>query len=207
MQELPPALRAIQDDLNVEAPALVLPFPLRGHEGKVTVFYEVNRDAGAYGFDLLGLPFPVEHAHGFPVCRATIDYGGPGYRAAMGWIQVVTVRDHAAAAVTRSPDLPPIHDGLESPFLTFGFAPTFFDAPGPNPPRADETWIADTFLAACPDVARTRRVAPVLGFRWGYELSAGRPEPHPLEETGAQAWEDLLPTLRNGFPSWRFEKS
>jgi hypothetical protein len=188
-----------------ERPALVLPFRLRGYDGEVSVFYGVNDDAAALGFDLLELPFPSERAHGFPLCAATIDYAGPGYRAAMGWIQVVTVRDAATGEVTPSPDLYPMHYGLETPFAPFGFAPTFFDAPGPNPPRSDETWLADTFLTACPDVARTRRVAPLLAFRWGYELRAARPAALPIEERDLDAWTDVLPTLREAFPSWTFE--
>lgn len=41
---------------------------------------------------------------------------------------------------------------------------TLFDAPGPKLPRSDETWLAESFLAACPDVARSKRVQGVAGF-------------------------------------------
>jgi len=32
----------------------------------------------------------------------------------------------------------------------------------PNPPRTDETWTAWTSLTICPDVGRTKRLAPVM---------------------------------------------
>jgi hypothetical protein len=43
-----------------------------------------------------------EHARGFPVCTATIDYPGRGYRRFFGWVQRVRSTDtHSGAARSR----------------------------------------------------------------------------------------------------------
>jgi hypothetical protein len=181
-------------------PALVLPFRLRGYDGRVSVFYGVNRHPARWGFQHLGLPFDIALTGGFPVCRAVVDYAGEGYHAVMGWIQVVTVTD--ATGVRASVDDFPMHRGLETPFAEFGERPTLFDAPGPNPPRSDETWMAESFLAVVPDVARSRRVQAVLGFRWGYELTAMRATPLPVEAASETDWQRCLDALRRDYPAW-----
>lgn len=185
-------------------PALTLPFRLHGFAGKVTVRYGENRDPTRWGFDVLGLPFDIALAHGFPVCQADIAYDGSGYRAMMGWIQLLTVRDTHANAEDVSMDLLPIQTEADTPFCEFGQAPTFFDAPGPNPPRANEQWLASTFLAVCLDAARTRHVSALLGFRWGYDLCDARPTFLPLEPLTASGWNQHLPFLRESSPTWRF---
>jgi hypothetical protein len=184
-------------------PTLILPFRLRGEAGQVTVFYGANRDPRAVGFDVLHLPFDLSLTEGYPVCRMTITYGGSGYRAYMGWLQLITNRDPVTGKVETSIDLMPIHDGVDSPFAVFGIAPTFFDAPA-NPDHATEDWIADTFLTVCPDVARTRQVAALLGVRWGYALREQRATPLPLGPIAAQEWDHHLPLLRGLYPKWEF---
>lgn len=183
---------------------LALPFHLHGFAGRVTVRYGENHDPAYWGFDVLGLPFDIALAQGFPVCEANITYDGPGYRAMMGWIQLVTVRDAHTAREDISMDLLPIQSEADSPFCVFGHAPAFFDAPGPNPPRANEQWLASTFLAVCPDAARTRHVSAVLGFRWGYNLRDGRATLLPLEPLSVSGWSQRLTLLRESYPAWRF---
>lgn len=184
-------------------PALNQLFQLRSYAGRVDVYYGVNRDPHWTGFDLLDLPFDLTLTLGYPTIRATIAYDGPGYRAYMGWIQLITNHDPATGVSTSSVDLMPIHAEVDSPFATFGVAPTLFDAPA-NPDHETEDWIADTFLAFCPDIARSRRVAALLGFRWGYALRARRASPLPLTASDAVAWDACLPTLRRQFPTWEF---
>lgn len=150
-------------------PALTVPFHVRGYDGRVSVFYGANTDPAHWGFNLLALPFDIALVEGFPVCEAVIDYAGAGYRAAMGWIQVVTHTDLTGRAWA-SVDVAPMPWQSDNPLANFGYLSAMFDAPGPNPPRRDETWGAETFLAIVPDVARSRRVQAVLGFRWGYDL-------------------------------------
>lgn len=189
--------------------ALTIPFRLRGFDGHVTVRYGANDDPASWGFDLLRLPFEIARVRGFPVCEAEIAYGGTGYRAFMGWIQVITVTPHDTdsmpAASWTAIDLLPVQAPDETPFTVFGSAPTFFDAPGPNPPRSDETWLAETFLAIVPDVARSRQIAALLGFSWGYALRAGQPTLLAAAMLGAEDWNKHLAYLGQHFPSWRFE--
>jgi hypothetical protein len=180
----------------------VLPFRVRGYDGRVSVFYETNHDPARWGFQHLDLPFDIALAGGFPVCRAVVDYAGDGYHAVMGWIQVVTVTN--AGGARASVDVFPMHRESDTPFAEFGERPTLFDAPGPNPPRGDETWVAESFLAVVPDVARSRRVRAVLGFRWGYELRGMRATPLPVEVAGEAGWRRCLDTLRRDYPTWAF---
>lgn len=91
----------------------------------------------------------------------------------------------------------------DSPLAGFGYLPTFFDAPA-NPDHPDGEWVAETFLVALPDIARTRRLAAVTGFRWGYRLAAGIPAPLPAAPIGPQRWEARRPMLTSAYPSWTF---
>ena len=193
--------------MKVLQPTLTLPFDLRGYSGKVTVFYGVNEDPEYWGFGFLNLPFPLEFIKGFPVCEARIDYEGQGYTATMGWIQLITVKDRATSETWVAIDQMPNQDGIDVPFTPFGHLPTMFDAPGPNPPRSDETWLAETFLVACPDVARTRTVEVVTGFSWGYELEAMKATSLPAQGLELAAWNKHLPYLKQTFPSWTFSET
>src|SRR5579872_5729490 len=132
-----------------QQPSLALPFRLRGYDGHVSVFYGENHGPHLTGYDALNLPFDLALTAGYPACRAEIAYNGSGYRAFMGWIQLISNRDILAGAEETSIDLMPIHQDMDSPFTVFGKAPTFFDAPA-NPDHETEDWIADTFLVACP---------------------------------------------------------
>jgi hypothetical protein len=168
----------------------------------------VNQDAHVLGFGELNLPFEIAETHGFPICEAEIEYDGPGYRATMGWIQVVTVDalapdQFSGAAV----DTYPAMWASDSPFVTFGHRPGIFDAPGPNPPRTDEMWSAETFLAVCGDVARQRTVQALLGFRWGYRLASGRATSEPLETASESDWRRCVAILKAHYPNWDFETS
>lgn len=187
------------------APALRLPFQLRGHPGTVVVRYGENRDPVAVGFDALHLPFDVQTTVGFPVFDASIEYEGTGYRAFLGWIQLVTVRDTKTGEESTTVDeLPFWREKGDVPFFAFGSAPTTFDAPGPNPPRTDEQWEATTFLVGTPDVGRTRRLAPIIAVRWGYTLVAGRATPVPVRAVPVAEWERLVGVLRARYPDWEF---
>jgi hypothetical protein len=120
--------------------SLALPFVLRGASGRVHVELLRNTDPVRLGHALVAIGFDEERFRGFPVVRASITYSGEGLRAAMGWIQVVR---HIAAdrlgevAVDRFPLGPE-----DSPLYTYGYLPTFFDAPA-NPDHPDGVWQAD----------------------------------------------------------------
>lgn len=193
----------MSEPISPEPPSLTIPFRVREHDGQVSVFYTVNSNPARLGFELLELPFPLSRIEGFPVCRAEVLYAGEGYNRLMGWIQVITVTE-ANGSQWASVDVAPIFWEDDSPFAAFGYLPTLFDAPGPNPPRSDETWVAETFLVIVPDIAKTRRVTPVLGFRWGYELRSSRPQPLPATAVGEAEWQRCLDALTSRYLSWDF---
>ncbi|MGH2588771.1 MAG: hypothetical protein ACRDJE_27935 [Dehalococcoidia bacterium] len=168
------------------------------------MFYHVNADPAYWGFGLLSLPFDISLTEGFPVFQAVIDYSGAGYHAGMGWVQIVTVTG-PGGRVRSSVDVAPIFRDIDYPFAEFGHLPTLFDAPGPNPPRSDETWVAESFLTVVPDVARSRRVRAVLGFRWGYDLKEMCAAPRPVELTSEADWQRCRAVLQDRYPNWEFD--
>ncbi|HTT00002.1 MAG TPA: hypothetical protein VMI33_25655 [Streptosporangiaceae bacterium] len=194
---------------QVPDPALVLPFTCRGDAGTVAVHYGVTADPAGVGFDIVasGSGFDEARFRGFPVVRAEVSFGGAGYRAFFGWLQIISrsVAESGAADVTAdvTVDLPPMLAEADSPLAGFGYLPTLFDAPA-NPDHPDGQWIAETFLTAGPYIARTRRLASLTGFRWGYRLAAGRPAPLPPSPIGPDRWAAHCPRLAAAYPNWTF---
>ena len=180
--------------------SLAVPFRLRGLDGLVTVDTAVNEEPARWGYDLLG-QFPMEQPLGFPVVHASVAYPAEGYRAVMGWIQLVyhgEDRDNPEVMV----DLPPQHVEAGTPYAFWGFSPTFFDAP--STPRSGIHWVADAFLATSPDALMTRSVMPVCGFRWGYATTREPPEISPPERVRAVAWDRARAVLAERYPAWEF---
>ncbi|MFF0345967.1 hypothetical protein [Kribbella sp. NPDC004875] len=171
-----------------------IPFTARGHHGVISVRVEPNTDPTASGH---GLVVPeVDGFHGFPICTASLTFDGRGITAIFGWIQVVTNGPDVTV------DLLPNLDRTD-PFYTYGYLPTFFDAPA-NPNHPDGTWRADTFLVLVPDVIRSHAIKPVAAFTWGYNLTSGHPTllpPHPLPPTN---WSNHRPLLEQSHPTWTF---
>jgi hypothetical protein len=193
-----PAIRYQSPD-----PALVLPFACRGDAGAVRVHYGVTSDPAALGFDLVAAGFDNARFAGFPAMRAEVSLDGEGYRAVVGWLQVISRSVAATGELIVEVDLPPVLAAAGSPLAGFGYLPAFFDAPA-NPDHPDGDWVAETFLVAMPDIARTRRVAALAGFRWGYRLAVGRPAALPAEPVGPQRWDAHRPMLTSGYPGWTF---
>lgn len=98
----------------------------------------------------------------------------------------------------------PVFWEFDAPFVVFGSTPTLFDAPGPNSPRAHDLWTAESWLAVCADTLRTRQVAPVCGFRWGYDLTAAPPAPFSPSVLDAGEWDCAATTLESSFHPWTF---
>ena len=168
-------------------------FRLHGLLGRVAVVVEPNRKP-----EELGCP---PHAEGFPVCSAAIDYAGRGYRAALGWIQLVRSSDGAAGGDAFELDPVDALGRVPHPFCWFGFAPTLFDAPSRRA-RSPLHWTAHSFLAF---VATERRVGALLGFSWGFTIQDGHvslASPAPLDASG---WEGHLALLGREHPDWAFE--
>ncbi len=180
---------------------LTIPFRLRGFPGEVVVYYTVNESPALWGFDLLHLPFDVNETIGFPVFLATTRYDGSGYRAVMGWSQVLTITPHDGTKPLFAIDHAPADGDKRSP-AAFSYLPSLFDAPGPNPPRNNERWEAESYLLVCPDVARSRRVMPILGVRWGYDLVQRSLSILPLTPLDETDWRRVVPLYRSECPAW-----
>jgi len=195
-----------------------IPFKLKGHDGKVSVFYGSDDDPIKAGFDsLAGLNIDIDRCHGYPVMHARIEsYGGSGYRTICGWVQIVTNiyfdshdTEKAKSETFVSMDVAPVFQDTNIPFAAYGNLPQIFDAPCLNLRQyAKLRWIADTFLTSVPTRSRDEEVLWLLGFRWGYietDIPGDRPELLPLEVTDAQVWNKHLPYLREQHRSWKFK--
>ena len=197
-----------------------LSFTLAGYQGFIALYYGPDNDPVKAGFDFIpGINFPTDLCLGYPVMQAQIEsYAGFGYRMLCGWIQIITreclpTADQGQEDAYRSCSIdliPTMHD-LESPFATFGFLPSFFDAPCRNlGDNVKLTWIADTFLTTVPLRTRQEEISWLAGFRWGYrEYAPSEEKPVellPLEITDSQAWNSHLAFLRNEFDTWRFQQ-
>lgn len=179
-----------------------LEFRLRGFHGNVRVLATINDDPARWGYRLLGIdPAIVKAAHGHPVVQATVDFAAEGYAAELGWIQIVS--HTTATEPTRVIcDVPPQMTDSGMPFMSFGTRPTFFDAPADTVPSSQ--FRATAFLTYSPDVLITKVVAPVCGFRWGFDKVAGQPRSIPIERAETADWELMANQLRSLYPAWDF---
>jgi hypothetical protein len=179
-----------------------LEFRLRGFHGSVRVLATINDDPARWGYHLLGFDETfVEAAHGHPVVHATVDFPAEGYAAELAWIQLVT------HTIPTQPtrvfcDVAPQMADSGMPFMSFGTRPTFFDAPADSVPSS--RFRATAFLAYSPDVLMTKVVAPICGFRWGFDKVAGEPRSIPIERAGAADWDRMAQQLHSLYPAWDF---
>jgi hypothetical protein len=167
------------------------------------VHYGVNEDPKRWGYHLLGLAFDIDVARGFPVIEAHVDYPAGGYAAVLSWIQVARYWVAAEEDPTVVIDVPPQMRETGVPYLSFGIRPTLFDAPA-FATEDDVTWRASSFLTHTPDALMTPVVEPICGFRWGYDLRKGVPQPINLDEAVRTDWLDARDELTRHFPAWSF---
>jgi hypothetical protein len=180
---------------------LDLTFRVRDRDGAVHVEVTPNDDPEDIGHPLVAIGYDRDVFRGFPVVTAEVSYDGRGVRAWMGWVQVIERHDDDGAVVAEV-DGPPWSERL--PFYTFGYLPTFSDFPA-NPDHPDGDWVADAFLVVIPDVVRSRVLAPVVGFRWGYRLVGGRAVAlFAPTEARAEKWEHHRALLGASYPDWSF---
>jgi hypothetical protein len=185
-------------------PAVVLAFRWQDQTGHVLVHYGVTTDPAAAGFGLVaGGGFDPERFCGFPVIRAEVEFGPDSYYAVFGWLQIISRTTSAAGEATTEVDRPPMFAGLDLPLAGFGYLPVMFDAPA-NPHHPDGDWVAETFLVAVPDIARSRRLTALTGFRWGYRLHGGIPTTLPASAIGPERWAAHQPMLAQAHPNWSF---
>ncbi len=181
---------------------LDLPFRLRERDGSVHVEVSRNDDPADIGHPLVAVGYDVTAFRGFPVIEATIRYDGRGPRGWMGWVQVVERHDDDGS-VLADVDVADLL-GEHSPLYCFGYLPTFSDFPA-NPDHPDGDWVAHAFLVAVPDVVRSRALAPVVGFRWGYRLVSGSPvDLFAPTRLPLAAWDGHRDLLESGYPGWTY---
>lgn len=179
-------------------------FALRGLNGRVEVLRTANDDPRRWGYHLLeaALGFPPEKAEGFPVVSAKVRYPGEGYGAAMGWVQVVWMREADGGEEQAIVDKPPQLADDGSPYCYWGPEPSFFDAPSTT--ARLELWSAHAFLVASPDAVMTKEVRPVCGFSWGFSNTGLDPEAAPVRPIGDEAWSAARDVLARSYPAWSF---
>jgi hypothetical protein len=172
-----------------------LDFRLRDASGSVEVLVEPNTDPESLGCPLF--------ARDFPVCTATVAYGGKGYKAALGWVQLVRSTDGASAGKAFEMDPFEPLGPSPHPFCFFGFAPVLFDAPA-RPKREDMDWTAETFLCFVAMDSNQREVRAILGFSWGFSIRSKQISLTPPVRLSAAEWNKHRPLLRREHPAWSF---
>jgi hypothetical protein len=175
-------------------------FTWNGVGGRVDVECIPNDDPLAYGSW-----WP--NALGYPVCTARVAYPGRGYRAMLGWVQLVRSSDNNSGGEQFEVDPFALFGDAPSPYCWFGIEPTLFDAPS-RPETAPTEWIAHSFLSTTPMIevmgGNPRRVLPLLGFAWGFEPRDGTIELRDVTRLVTQDWDAHLPVLRASYPLWTF---
>jgi hypothetical protein len=168
----------------------------------VIVEYGVNEEPVRWGYDLLQLDVSLESVKGFPYCSASVAFEGEGYAALMGWIQIVQFGGTEQDAIV---DVASQLGDMGSPYVTWGPAPTFFDAPCTVASKHKGLiWTATTFLVASPDALMTRAVQPVCGYQWGYAIPDEQPKLAPLTIAPPATWDAACTSLRERYPTWEF---
>ena len=117
-------------------------FKWDGVAGSVDVECVPNDDPPSYGSW-----WP--DAFGYPVCTARVAYPGRGYRAMLGWVQLVRSSDNDSGGEHFEADPFALFGDAPSPYCWFGIEPTLFDAPS-RPEAAPAEWVAHSFLATTP---------------------------------------------------------
>ena len=102
-------------------------------------------------------------------------------------------------------DRPPSLLDRDLPFLSFGYAPTVFDAPAFNS-LPEVGWHARLFLCTPPMLSRKETIRPLFGVAWGYRIDAEgrRPTPYPLASATHADWSETRRALTAGHPEWKF---
>lgn len=174
-----------------------LEFVHLGDRGTVSVYVVANDDPARLG--------KGEEARGFPVCSASIDFEGRGYRALMGWVQLVRSTDNGSRGVDFEMDPARFFEDSPAPFCWWGFAPSLFDAPSRDT-REQMDWMAHSFLAFVPrDQGDVKEATPLLGFSWGFRIDdSGRIALTGVEPLSASDWNAHSALLTATYPTWRF---
>ncbi len=174
---------------------LTLPFSYNGVVGAITAVCEPNDDPALRGCagGSLNLPF----------LTATIAIKLSGYRAMVGWVQLVRSSDNASKGAAFEMDPFSLFAEVESPYCFYGHLPTLFDGPS-RTSRQDMSWIAHSFLAVSPVRPVARSVRPLAGFSWGFDIRAQHVTFRTPTALTEDEWHDHLTILGAAYPNWSF---
>ncbi|MGH3318012.1 MAG: hypothetical protein ACRDO0_17865 [Nocardioidaceae bacterium] len=171
-------------------------FSFGGEHGRVLVEVVANADPVSVG--------KTERERGMPMCTASVEFSARGYRALLGWVQLVREPDSAAPFRIDPFDL---FEESTAPFAWYGFRPALFDAPSRWREGAVR-WEAHSFLTIGPWDVDRRLVVPLVGFAWGYDqdsLGEGL-RLSPLRLLGPTDWDSHRSSLAGRFPAWTFDE-
>jgi hypothetical protein len=177
-------------------------FSWAGTTGTVDVMCMANEAPEAYGCW-------AAVAKGFPVCIARVSYPHMSYRTMFGWVQLVRSTDNDSLGQEFEVDPFALFADAQSPYAWYGIEPTLFDAPSRESAVPLE-WVAHSWLATTPvDEIRDgkpRRVVPLLGFDWGFQVVDGRIELRDIAGLGTDDWRADVAVLERSYPSprWTF---
>ncbi|MGW4221549.1 hypothetical protein ACWEJZ_31625 [Streptomyces bacillaris] len=176
---------------------MIIPFLRDDMQGSLMVTVERVDDSAAIG--------KHSSARGFPSCTAVVDFPGRGYRALFGWVQMVRSTDNSSAGSTFDMDPFYLFEDAPSPYAFFGLNPTLFDAPSRD--RRDPlNWTAHSYLAWTPMDDTERRVLPLAGFSWGFDITPDRSITlQPVRPLSPGNWDAHLPYLDTTYPRWSFD--
>ena len=176
-----------------------LEFTWDDHRGHVSVDCRTNHDPAEIG----ALP----GSDGLPTCIATVEFPNLGYRAMFGWVQLVRSSDNSSGGAEFEADPFVLFGDAPNPYCWYGLNPTLFDAPSRSD-RGDMDWEAHSFLATTPleEVMawQPRRIIPLVGFAWGFEIAGGEVRIRPAEALSLSRWNDHTPILRARYGMWTF---
>jgi hypothetical protein len=175
-----------------------LDFEWRGERGNVQIDCRVNDDPDGLGC------FPG--AAGLPACTATVNFPHLGW-SMLGWVQLVRSTDNATKGAVFETDPFVLFGDAPSPYCWYGLNPTLFDGPSRSS-RDDLEWEAHSFLATTPldevMALQPRRVVPLVGFSWGFDISNGQTEIRPVRQLSRERWNAHTSVLRAKYPLWNF---
>jgi hypothetical protein len=177
-----------------------IPFTRAGGSGSIHVTVERVVDPAAVG--------QTSEARDFPCVTARVDYPHRGYAALFGWVQSVRSTDGPTGGRSWETDPFSLFSDSQppSPYCFFGVSPTLFDSPARHV-RKPMSWLAHTFLAWTPLDTDERRVVPLVGFSWGFDIDeAGTITIADANQLSLADWDTHLPFLDRSHPGWQFDR-
>lgn len=171
-----------------------IPFSFGGEHGLVLADVVPNTDPVSVG--------KSDRERGMPMCTASAEFSARGYRALLGWVQLVRDPDIAASFSIDPFDL---FADSTAPFAWYGFQPVLFDAPSRWRDGAVQ-WEAHSFLTIGPWDRDRRLVLPLVGFSWGYRQHSSTEglRLSPLRLLGPADWDGHRSYLAQRYPAWTF---